>query len=70
MNGKVNVFLARKPQYQDSIRKYKVFLDEVQVGEVSRSETFKLAVEPGEHKICLKIDWTSSNTLLFNAKSG
>jgi hypothetical protein len=29
-----------------------------------------LKVGPGDHEIKLKIDWASSNTLVFNARTG
>jgi hypothetical protein len=70
MNDKVNVYLARKPQYQDKLRKYKVVLDDVQIDEIKQDQTLKLEVSAGEHTLVLKVDWTSSNKLLFNAKLG
>ena len=70
MDDKVNVYLARKPQYQDKLRKYKVVLDDVQTDEIKQDQTLKIEVEPGEHTLFLKIDWASSNKLLFNAKLG
>jgi len=70
MNDKVNVYLARKPQYQDKLRNYKVVLDDVQIDEIKQDQTLKLEVAPGEHTLVLKVDWTSSNKLLFNAKLG
>ena len=63
------VYLARIPQYQDRMRKYKVFLDNTQIGEIKQDETVKLVVEPGEHTLHLTIDWSGSNKLLFNANS-
>src|SRR5829696_5228968 len=69
MNAKATVYLRRVPQFWDRIRKYQVFLDGAQIGEISRDETLNLSVEPGEHKIRLKLDWTRSNTLSFNARA-
>jgi len=63
------IYLARIPQYQDRMRKYKVFLDDTQVGEIKQDETLKLEVEPGEHTLHLTIDWVGSNKLLFNTHS-
>jgi hypothetical protein len=70
MNAKVTVYLRRAPQFMDVMRKYQVFLDGVQIGEISRDETLNLSVEPGEHMIRLKLDWTTSNTLMVNAREG
>lgn len=40
------------------------------MGELKADETINLPVAPGEHRLQLKIDWASSNKLLFNARAG
>lgn len=69
MNDKVNIYLARKSEYRDSLRKYKVFIDGINVGVIGNGQNLKLSVDPGEHNICLKVDWVGSNTLMLNARS-
>ena len=67
MTDTASIYLERKPEYADRGRKYKIYLDDKYVGDISRDETKKFEVSPGDHRIMLKIDWVSSNTLVFNA---
>jgi hypothetical protein len=69
MDDTITVYLTRVSQYQDK-RKYKVIVDGSEIGKIAQDETMKLKVCPGDHEIKLKIDWGSSNTLVFNAQTG
>ncbi len=64
------VVLTRPPQFADKTRKYRVFVDDVQVGTLGRGERLELPVAPGEHRMVLRVDWVSSNTLAFRAAEG
>ena len=57
------ILLKRKKEYPDRARKYKVFLDDVLVGNIKSGGDLKIEVSNGTHKIFLKIDWCSSNIL-------
>ena len=45
------------------ITRYKVFLDDVLVGNIKSGGDLKIEVSNGTHKIFLKIDWCGSNIL-------
>ena len=68
MDGIVSIYLARVPQYQDKYRKYRVLLDDRESESIAQDQTLKFQVTPGEHSVKIEIDWTSSNTLVFNAR--
>lgn len=56
--------------WRDKSRAYKVFIDDFEVGSVGDGETAAFTVEPGEHSLRLRIDWTGSPTRTFSARSG
>ena len=57
------ILLKRKKEWVDRVRKYKVFLDDVLVGNIKSGGDLKIEVSNGTHKIFLKIDWMGSNIL-------
>ena len=59
------ILLKRKKEWVDRFRKYKVFLDDVLVGNIKSGGDLKIEVSNGTHKIFLKIDWMSSNILVI-----
>jgi len=60
------VNLKREKSYSDGLRKYKIYIDDVYVSEISAGTSLNLNVPRGKHKIYLKIDWCSSNVLDIN----
>jgi hypothetical protein len=46
---------------RDRRRRYKVLLDDEQVGTIGDREVQAYLVAPGEHVVRLKLDWTTSN---------
>jgi hypothetical protein len=64
------VRLSRNSGYPDRIRQYRVFVDERQVETIGNGETKSFPVAPGLHKLRLKIDWCSSNSMDFEINSG
>ncbi len=46
--------------WRDSARAYKVLLDDIEVGEVEEGEDKEFHVDPGAHRLRLKIDWATS----------
>jgi hypothetical protein len=59
------ILLKRKKEWVDRFRKYKVFVDDVLVGNIKSGGDLKIKVSNGTHKIFLKIDWKSSNILVI-----
>ncbi|MPM33947.1 hypothetical protein SDC9_80528 [bioreactor metagenome] len=59
--------INRLSGYGDLARKYKVMLDDKQIGEIKDGESKCFQVEEGEHTLYLKIDWCKSNKVNFNA---
>lgn len=65
------VRLTRQTQpYSDRTRQYRVLLDGHEVARLKWAQTLELAVEPGEHVMRLKIDWTGSPELPFTIEPG
>jgi len=59
--GKIS--LTRDSGYADSIRRYLLECDGPIIGDIRQGETREFNIPDGIHKIRLKIDWASSNTL-------
>ncbi|SHH20156.1 hypothetical protein [Clostridium grantii] len=57
--------ITRKKGYADSLRKYKIILDNNYLGDINQEEIKSFEVAPGEHTIYLNIDWCRSNKLDF-----
>jgi len=60
--------ISRQSQYFDSLRNYKIYIDDIYCGDIKNDEIKELDIENGEHVICLKIDWCRSNKLTFIVK--
>lgn len=58
--------INRLSGYGDLARKYKVMLDDKQIGEIKDGESKYFQVEEGEHTLYLKIDWCKSNKVNLN----
>ena len=52
--------------YADKGRKYKVIVDDKQIGTIKESEIKCFDLSEGEHTIYLKIDWCRSNKIKFS----
>jgi len=60
------IALSRKPSFADAGRSYKIVMDGHVIGKIKRGETLTLPTPSlGPHKICVTIDWCSSNELNF-----
>ncbi len=59
----MNISITRGNHYADRLRKYKIFIDDACIGEISNNETKKFALSPGKHSLYFQIDWCKSNTL-------
>lgn len=58
--------INRVSGYDDRLRKYKVFVDDIYLGDIRDGETKEFDVSPGQHTIYLKIDWCRSNKIKFD----
>jgi hypothetical protein len=47
---------------RDVMRRYRVIIDGREVGRLRQRETGRYQVEPGHHKLTIRIDWCSSRT--------
>ncbi len=56
--------------WRDRLRAYTILIDESKVGSVKNGETASVNVEAGHHRLRLKIDWTGSRTIAFDAGDG
>ena len=64
------IILSRGKAFHDKFRKYEVYIDDKHVADIKESEDIRIDVEPGKHKIYLKIDWCSSNTIQVDCIEG
>ncbi|MDY6965783.1 MAG: hypothetical protein SVM80_07425 [Halobacteriota archaeon] len=66
MIGNSTIVVKRAKQYVDGARKYRIILDNKELGVISRGEIKDFEIRPGMHEVFLKIDWCRSNKLQFN----
>jgi hypothetical protein len=63
------VQIARKQQlWRDRLRAYKIVIDDAVVGAIRNGEEKLVLVQPGEHQLRLKIDWTGSSSEQFSVE--
>ena len=65
-----NVQVRRGSQISGAIRGLKIFIDGHGAGVVKRNETVRLAVQPGDHEVYVKMDWVRSPALAITAAEG
>jgi hypothetical protein len=52
--------------YFDKLRKYKVVIDDIEVGSIVDGGIEQYDIQTGHHTIYLKIDWCTSNKIEFD----
>jgi hypothetical protein len=58
--GNATVRVSRSARgYRDRVRKYKVFVDGVEIGRLKRGATVETVVGPGAHTLTVALDWMS-----------
>ena len=57
--------ISRCSEYANRLRVIKLFLDNKEVGTISNGETKDFEISEGTHVLQAKIDWCSSNILIF-----
>ncbi|MFS0861944.1 hypothetical protein [Fredinandcohnia sp. 179-A 10B2 NHS] len=65
-----NLVFDRENQFANKMRKYKIFLNDEEVGEIKNGEQKEIKVQPGSYKVKLKIDWCESKEIQINAVEG
>jgi hypothetical protein len=60
--GKSVIYLQRGSQFINRFRKFKVYLNDRYVCDISNGEEIILPVEEGKYELYLKIDWKKSET--------
>jgi hypothetical protein len=54
----------------DSLRSYRVVLDDTEIGRLGVGGTFAFATQPGRHTLNLAIDWARSRSIAFDIAAG
>lgn len=58
--------IHRESRFRDRLRKYRIFLDDIYIGDISHGEMKEFDIEPCHHTVYLKIDWCRSNKQDFD----
>jgi hypothetical protein len=61
----VKLIIIRNSEYVNRLRTYRIYLDEVKLGNVGNGEAKEFIIPAGRHQVCAKINWCSSPTLSF-----
>ena len=62
------ISINRTSEFNNRARNYGLYIDSKKVDAISNGQTKEYEIEPGKHEIYFKIDWCSSQTLLFELK--
>ena len=60
----------REREFKDSLRAYQIELDGKVVEKINSGEIIGLDVQPGQHRLRLKIDWCSSPYVDYEIQLG
>lgn len=61
--------ISSQTRYFDSLRSYKIYIDNIYCGDIKDGEIKELDIENGEHSIYMEIDWCRSKKLKFVVNS-
>jgi hypothetical protein len=62
--------IARRRQYADALRQYRVLIDDVEAAKIRPGQTIDIDLAPGRHRVVAVIDWARSNPFEFDAQTG
>lgn len=62
--------VKRVKEFRDRIRKYKVMVDEKEVGQLGVGESIDVDITPGSHEVYVEIDWCRSKKLTIDYTEG
>jgi hypothetical protein len=57
--------ISRQTRHLDSLRSYKIYIDDIYCGDIKDGEIKELDIEDGAHSIYLKVDWCRSKKSNF-----
>jgi len=60
------IIIQRDSGYADRVRKYKVILNNNEIGQISNGETKEFDAPLGDNEVFIKIDWCRSNKICFD----
>ncbi|MEO8171976.1 MAG: hypothetical protein ABI581_02790 [Sediminibacterium sp.] len=58
--------IQRSNEYNNFLRNYGIYVDDVKVGIIANEETKDVILPPGKHELYFKIDWCRSPKLIFD----
>ena len=61
--------VRREKSWADKIRKYRILVDGLEVGQIGGGDMLRQWIENGPHVIEAKIDWCRSQPFLFETQS-
>ncbi|MDR0228054.1 MAG: hypothetical protein LBI72_03205 [Flavobacteriaceae bacterium] len=64
------VIIRRRKSFIERFRNFNIYLDGDKVMSVKNGEQVTLNISPGKHLIIVKIDWNTSNSIIFDIKEG
>jgi len=59
--------VVRRSSYADKFRKYKIFVNDEQVGTIGTNNTVEFQVPDGHLKVAAQVDWGQSKSLFIDA---
>lgn len=62
------LIVKRKKALVDRNRNYSIFLDGDKIALIPNGEELSFNINPGKHIISAKVDWNSSNAIIFEVK--
>jgi hypothetical protein len=70
LSDPVTIVLRRDSGYADRLRKYRVILDDLEIGRIGNGDEKRFDITPGEHRLMIKVDWGRSGVVRFIAVEG
>jgi hypothetical protein len=70
MEDKTRIVIARKGEWMNRARGFKVNIDGAEAGVIRNGRTEEFQVAPGKHTIMCKVDWCSSRDYSVDLKPG
>ena len=64
------LLITRPRQFADIFRRYRVFVDDNEVGRIKRGGVLQVQVPDGDHAVVARIDWARSNFLNVTVRAG
>src|SRR5262245_4216054 len=68
--SKAQLHLRRISQAASYFRKFRVILDGECIDKIKRGASRVYEITPGEHELVMKIDWVSSEPVVFRCEAG